>query len=213
MKALLGAHAAGGFATPAVVQTTEQATASTTVTATWPGTPTNGNLMIVAIPSGGNATVTTPSGWTAGPTELGATPDIATFYKVASGESTSLPSFASTSTARLMAWEVSGLSGSVDVSQGTVPGSNGTSMDFTPTATTAAAGFAIAVISLGNSSGGFSNAWDGGFAQRFVLGGSGGSTTGADCIYSAAAALDTTETWISSRSRSGLIVAFTATPL
>ena len=189
---------AGAATPPAVVQTTSQLTISTTVNATWSSTPTDGNLMIVAMAGGG--TFTTPTGWTAGPTDTAGGMKVAIFYKVAASETTGL-TFEASLNSRLAAWEVSNLSGTHDAfGNGGVAG-NGTSMSMSATATTDV-GFAIAVASTNVAI--TDLAWTGDVSARLVH----SSLNTADLTYSTSGTKTANVSWTGSAQRGGIVVTF-----
>lgn len=80
----VGAAADAGIAEVTSQRNTAGAGAATTLTFTYPGTPTNGNLMVAVLSWRGDATISgTPSGWNLARNMSGTDIDGAIYYKVA----------------------------------------------------------------------------------------------------------------------------------
>jgi hypothetical protein len=180
-------------------------------------TPTSGNLLVLTANS--DATVSTPSGWTAGPSVVDGN-GAYIFHKISAGtESTVTITPGAAANTVMTACEYSGNTASpFDVSNtSTIAGSAGTSTTAVSVTTTATGDLIIAAALLHSAVGSnpASPAWTNSFVNQLSQN-SGPTTPTVDTFYAeliagAAGAYSTSCSWTNSENdRQELVIAFTA---
>lgn len=187
--------------------------ATTSVTATYPGATTTGRLLIACVGHKNSTSAATITGWTQATTTFAPATSVTLtiLYRIADGTEAAITANRASATAMTLAIfeyqgnEAAPLDAIVTAGDGGTP----TSLAIGPTATLSQADeLAIAAIALGNT---FSApSWTNGFTNHATISVANSGLMVADLVVAATTALSTTGSWTTGRSAAGAIVTFKA---
>lgn len=200
--------------TPSLVQSAQGTnTLGASVTATFPGTATSGNLLIAAVGANLGATFNTPAGWSVAINQSG-TPSQAIFYKTSDGTETGL-TVTTTLSLNSLGLHIYEYTRAYQLDQ--VNSATGTSTTVSTGSITISEDDQLVFAAFSNTiATAYNNSWSNGFTERRDFGTSGilvdGRYAGGDLYTNTASSSISTSTSVSLGAWRGQIVSFTKHP-